>query len=272
MRGRSPVPVMLVFGLFLAVVGAAWGWFHIQPRQFPSSLRLEVRRTVPGFTFTPEILSADVLDLLAVSTNDLVNGAFVRPGVSRMIPEERINVFYAGWSARSAREMSVVQHTPDVCWVGAGAVPVALGQPELVDLTLGEGSAPFECRIFQFPNRRRELSLWCTLVSGQVLGEGARFAPGKGVSPGAAPDPRVAMSTSGRRVVGGQFLNALRERVPGTGEKQFVRFSVALDGQDWRGSLDRLKQFAAAWLSLQVTRNPTVAPPTAFTVPADIRL
>lgn len=252
--GGRPRPaggvVVGVIGLFLLAVGGAWGWFHVQPRRFPTRLRMEARAQVPGYSFRSEPVSRDVLDLLAVSTNDLVSGVFQRERTPAVRDPERVSVFYAGWSARSAREMSVVMHTPDVCWVGAGAVPVALGQPGWVDLTLGAGTASFECRVFELQPGRRELTLWCTLVNGQAYGEAYRFAPAPGAGQSASAEQ--AKVAAGRRAGGNQFLHALRERVPGTGDKQFVRLSLGVDGQDWAGALGRLKAFAGAWLTLHV--------------------
>lgn len=254
---RSWFPVLVVLALFAMSVGGAWGWFHLFPRRFATRLQLEVRRQVPGYMLTNDVLTAEVLDTLAVSTNDLLSGGFIRAQDSTVGSTERFSVFYAGWSARSAKEMSVVMHTPDVCWVGAGAVPVALGQPEWVEIDLGGASAPFECRVFELQPGHREMTLWCTLVNGQVYGEAYRFAaPGTPV-PGtsATPDAARAQVDAGRRVGGNQFLHAVRQRVPGTGEKQFVRFSSPVDGRDWRRALERLKVFGTAWLRLEVRES-----------------
>ena len=254
---RSGLPLVVVLVLFALAVGGAWGWFHLWPRSFANHLRLEVRRAIPGFAFTNEVMTAEALDTLAVSTNDLVSGAFFRtPAGAGPLPE-RFNVFYAGWSARSAKEMSVVMHTPDVCWVGAGAVPLALGQPEWVELTLGAAAVPFECRVFELQPGQRELTLWCTLVNGQIYGEAYRFAP-PAQRPDGAPgrDAARAQVDAGRRAGGNQFLHAVRERVPGTGEKQFVRFSTNVEGRDWQRALNRLQRFSADWLRLQVQADP----------------
>ena len=247
-----------VFALFILAVVGAWGWFHWFPRNFTTRMRLSVRPSVTGYSFTNDLVTPDVLDMLAVSTNDLVSGVFQPSGGRTARGNGRNNgrysVFYAGWSARSAKEMSVVMHTPDVCWVGAGAVPVALGQPGWVELNLGGASAPFECRVFELRPNQRELTLWCTLVNGQVYGEAYRFAPASPrVSGGASvADAAQAKVAAGRRVGGNQFLHAVRERVPGTGEKQFVRLSTTVEGADWAGALERLRGFGAAWLTLEL--------------------
>lgn len=254
-HSRSVIPVTVVFCLFALTIVAAWGWFHVNPRQYATRLKFDVRRAVPNYQFTNLVLSAGVLDELAISTNDLVNGIYHKLPPSTPGLSERITVFYAGWAARSAREMSVVQHTPDICWVGAGAVPIALGQPSSVMMDLSGGPVPFECRVFLFQDGSKEMSLWCTLVSGQVYGEGLRFSPEKSpIDATSNPqDPIAARYAAGRRVGGNQFLNAVRQRIAGTGEKQFVRFSTPVHRDDWSEALDRLRTFASSWLSLQVT-------------------
>lgn len=258
---RPGVALGVAFALFLLAVGGAWGWFHLFPRSFASRLRLEPGAQVPGHAFTREPVTPAVLDMLAVSTNDLVSGFFEGPGGASRAPAPRFSVFYAGWSARSAREMGLVMHTPDVCWVGAGAVPVALGQPAWVELDLGGVAAPFECRVFELQPGRRELTLWCTLVNGQVYSDSYRFVPaapaptgGPTGAPGMGTD--LARVAAGRRVGGNQFLHAVRERVPGTGEKQFVRMSTRVDGTDWPRALERLRDFGRAWLTLTASPGP----------------
>lgn len=268
---RSVIPMTVVFCLFALTIGAAWGWFHVNPRQYATRLKFGVRRDVASYQFTNLVLSEGVLDELAISTNDLVNGIYNRvPPATPGVPE-RITVFYAGWAARSAREMSVVQHTPDICWVGAGAVPIALGQPSSVLLDLSGTPVPFECRVFLFQDGAREMSLWCTLVSGQVYGEGLRFSPEKSPidATSNAQDPIAARYAAGRRVGGNQFLNAVRQRIAGTGEKQFVRLSTPVYRDDWTEALDRLRTFANSWLLLQVSgREEAVAidPPLSPTI------
>ena len=265
MTRRPLLPAVLVFGLFLAAVAGAWAWFHVKPRRFPTSQRLEASRVVVGYAFTNIALEAEVLELLAISTNEVIFGAFI-PAASDLSKTagDRIHVFFANWAARSAREMSVVQHTPDICWASAGAVPLELGQPPQMELALGDGTLRFECRVFEFEGGARELSLWCTLVSGQVFEEPARFAPAPAASAmhaagGNAIASEVRKHTAARRLAGGQFLNAVRHRVAGTGEKQFVRFSTPVTEDDWSGALAHLRLFAAAWLRLEITRPPTVS-------------
>lgn len=231
------LPWALVWGLFFGGVVGAWGWFHIAPPPRGPGLRLGVATQMSGWRFQPDPLSDVVRSTLA--TTNLLNGVFTadRGGV--------VTVFAAEWSVGSARVMSVVEHTPDICWVGAGFVPVDLGQPTQVDLEIGGRSLPFECRAFTGPRGGTpELVLWCTVVDGQVLPEGDRWQ----AETDATQTRKDRQAEAGRRSALGHFLHNLSDRRAAGGAKQFVRFSVAVTS-DWRESLERLRGFSSRWLS-----------------------
>ena len=245
----------MVFGLFVASISLAWAWFHLSPGPSPNRLRLEALSVVPGYRFEAIQLRKDIIDQLSLTTNTLINGVFHNSSSGVRTPVGRVTAFCATWSANSAREMSVVQHTPDVCWAGAGAIPIAIGQPSSVSLELQGGSLSFECRVFAFPQNVHELVLWSTLISGQRYEETTRFIPLQqvGETPPITVDPGTEKYAAGRRVVGNQFLNAVVHRIPGNGEKQFIRFSAPLEGRDWTSALAQLRSFATHWLSLHST-------------------
>jgi hypothetical protein len=147
--------------------------------------------------------------------------------------------------------MNVVQHTPDICWVGAGWTPAPLDLPSTVELDFGGRKLPFECRAFHPPHSPQvELAVWCTLVSGQVFAEGERFAGELDVHAGA----RERQNVAGRRKARDQFLQVLRGRIPGDGTKQFVRYSTTLRGSPER-ALEELRRFGEVWLELKETRQ-----------------
>lgn len=239
--------LLILTGCFLLAVGGAWAWYHVSPRQFPVSYAFRPVSRPLGYYFKPEPVSADATELLA--TTNLVNGSFIGPSA------ERVTAFMGTWDGADARQATVVGHTPDVCWVGVGWTPVSLGHPEKLELEFQGTKIPFELRTFRDPGGSHlELAVWCTLISGQVFSESERFALGEGVQ----KDVQERQMQGARHLFRSNFLRLVRDRVPGTGAKQFVRFSTSIDG-DWHPALDRLRVFGQRWLELQITRAATDA-------------
>ncbi|MHC1767846.1 MAG: hypothetical protein AB9869_26835 [Verrucomicrobiia bacterium] len=251
---------LIFFALFAAAVSGAWAWFNTAPPPDDPGIWLEVRTNLAGHTFTPEPLTKTAMDILA--TDDLVNGTFTpvaatEPGSDPAT--QVVRVFRANWSAKSGQGMTVVQHTPDVCWVGAGWKPIDLGQPKQVEIEIPvtpDSAAPnefpksvrlpFECRVFRSPDgQAQELVLWCTLVSGRVLPEQSRFDPGQPL--GHELTERERQAAAGRRLSAGYFSEALKNRLPTRGNKQFVRLSARVD-HAWRDPLLSLQAFTPRWL------------------------
>lgn len=170
--GAAGVParaLLALAGVFFLTVAGAWAWFHVGARSDVALLRFELREELPGWGFAPDPVPPRAQAQLA--TTNLLNGAFTGPdGTSVM-------VFAGEWHARDSTQLSVVGHTPDICWVLIGWRPVPAGLPQTVPVELEGGTLPFECRIFTTPSGdRRELVLWCTLNGGKVLEEGEWFA------------------------------------------------------------------------------------------------
>lgn len=229
------------WGAWVGAVVLPWAWFFAGAPVARESVRLQPRATVRGWSFVAEPVSATAREILA--TTNLLQGHFLHPGPG----VTRVSVFAAEWRARDGQAMGVVQHTPDICWVGGGWVPVALGQPERSTLRLGEVTLPFECRAFAAPGgTRRELVLWCTLVSGAPLAEQDRWA----METDARQDRQSRLDWVGRRTAVNQFLSNLAARRPATGEKQFVRLSVPVQ-ENWGEGLERLRAFATEWLAAE---------------------
>jgi Protein of unknown function (DUF3485) len=227
--------------LFLTPVAGAWAWFHIHPREYETRLEFAAKREVPGYSFNQVSVDETVVETLA--TTNILNGAFVSDLGDRFI------VFAGDWRDKTARQMAVIQHTPDICWVGAGWSPVELGQPDRLELNLGGSKLPFECRAFVAPNKRDvELTVWCALANGQVFEEGGRFSGATDTYENRSAGIREA----GRRRALTSFLSAVRQRIPAEGTKQFVRFSAPVKG-DWRITAARLRAFAEKWLDVRVS-------------------
>jgi len=233
----------LIFSFFILATGGAWAWYHVIPKQFPVSYAFQAREHVPGLSFKAEPVTGNAVEILA--TTNLINGTFARSGGQRFM------VFMGTWDGQDPKQMSVVGHTPDICWVGAGWTQMPMNHPDKLELDFRGTRLPFEVRVFKAPQGNHlELTVWATLVSGQVYQEVGRF-----VLPEDAPEAWRARSAYGaRHVLKGQLFKAISERIPGTGNKQFVRFSTPLTG-DLPPALDSLKQFGEQWLELQVTRR-----------------
>ncbi|MBN8246927.1 MAG: exosortase-associated EpsI family protein [Verrucomicrobia bacterium] len=242
--------LVLINLLFWVAAGGAWAWYHVAPPEPPVRYRLTPRPEIPELRFTPDPVGEAAAEILA--TTNLVNGSFMaRNGT-------RITAFLGTWSAENSKELSVVSHTPDICWVGAGWTPVMGRHPDRVEIELDGVRLPFECRTFRAPGSlHEELTVWCTLVNGRVTGETGRFvAP---VEAGSRREERWALQ--GRRLASSHFFDALKNRSAGRGDKQFVRFSTRLDG-DWQRSLKELQSFGQQWLSLSSElRDPAPNPP-----------
>lgn len=231
---------VLLPALFFGLIVAARAWFWSAPSTPTEFLRFTVNREPANWKFVPEPVGEVAQGILA--TTNLFNGTFVGP------EGQRITAFAAHWLAESSEAMSVVQHTPDICWVGAGWKPSLAGQPERVQLAVGERAIPFECRVFTPPGGHgQELVLWSTLVGGSLIEETDRWS----IEQSTEVDSRTRWDWAGRRVGANQFVKNVLQRRRGVGEKQFVRFSTSMtDG--WQAALERMKTFAPLWLELSV--------------------
>jgi hypothetical protein len=235
--------VILLALLFAGATGGAWSWYHVAPKQVAISYRFAVTNAVPGWTFRPEPVAEQAVEILA--TTNLFNGTFFTER------GERVTVFMGTWDADNPKQLSVVGHTPDVCWVGAGWKPVGAGHPDKLPLRYGTNTIPFEARTFLTPDgRSRELTVWCTRVSGQLFEETARFE----LTEETAGKSAEELKTLGaRHTLKSKFMKAVGERIPGNGTKQFVRFSTSA-GSDWSASYALLGRFGERWLQLEVSR------------------
>ena len=198
-----------------------------------------------------------------VGDANLVLTSDIRPphSVLRPLASDRITVFLATWSAESKKPLLMLGHTPDICWTGAGWKPIDLGQPRqvLIDLPTTEGRSqrsepasdvrhlssgtdlrppssrplPFSCRAFESPDRTtRELAVWCTLIDGQPLTDSI---------PSERASVQVVTSDAHvRMTILDRLLRATRQRLPVRGEKQFVRYSMPMNG-DWQMTLEQSK-------------------------------
>lgn len=244
---------LILAGLFLLAVGSAWGWYNINPKRFDTMYQFTVRTQLSGMTYRTNAVDETVTESLA--TTNMVDGVFSVDGAPKF------RVFMGTWDSADSKQMGVVAHTPDICWLALGMLPVAQGQPRSTVLDFQGVKIPFELRIFQSRDKSHlEMAMWCTLISGQVFEESPSFEASKPTNPGASLDNYDAGQHQGeasRAHSAGQFVGILKNRIAGDGSKQFVRFSTGVD-QDWKSSLAELQRFSTQWLELHVT-HPSVA-------------
>jgi hypothetical protein len=230
--------------LFSVALVGAWGWFYVGVTPPEKSYVLHAKESLPGYQFKPMPVGEQAIETLA--TTNLLNGTF-EGGTAG----DRFMVFSASWAAKGAKQMGVLGHTPEICWVGAGFKLISMGEPAFLEVDLAGERVPLECRIFQAPDRRSlEMVAWCSVVSGQFLEEGFRFQAERGQQ----GESRLNQADNARIRGANSFVRALAARQPGDGTKQFVRFSTPVSG-DWKESYQRLQKFSQEWLELEVLRK-----------------
>jgi len=241
-RPSSSLPSWILGVLFLFATGGAWAWFHVSPKQFPVSYAFHPKSDVPGWTFKAEPVPEQAQEILA--TTNLFNGVFTNAS------GHRITVFVGTLDANNPKQMAVVGHTPDVCWVGAGWEPVSGDHPDKLQLRIGTNSLPFEARTFLTPDKRsRELTAWCTLVSGQLFEEDKRFELPEEAKSGSRMERQAP---GARHTLKSKLTTTISRRIAGNGAKQFVRFSTSADGSP-ETSFNLMQSFGAQWLDLHVS-------------------
>ena len=111
--------------------------------------------------------------------------------------------------------------------------------------SISDLSLPFSCRIFESPDGSgHELAVWSMLVGSRAFAEAAAAESDIEAKDGHARN---------RQVIGGQFWQATKRRIPVQGTKQFIRYSIPMTG-DWRQTVEQTSSFGGKWL------NPWSAP------------
>ena len=233
--------IAALFLLFLAPVVGSRLWFSKPPEAAGGTFVAHVATNLAHYSFKPVPIDENAMETLA--TTNIVNGDF-RKGTTR------ITAFAADWMSKQAQQMSVVQHTPDVCWIQTGFKAVDMGQPGMVRLQFGTNQIGFECRVMVPPGGRPELTLWCTLLNGRPIEEGFRFS-----------NADLMKETGGQtklssRIRGfNMLLGALRTRTRADGTKQFLRLSTSVE-RSWKDSLAELQDFATEWVRFEPASAP----------------
>lgn len=226
------------FGMvFLACIGGACAWFHSGRISHESTIRYEVRPSLEGYEFRNEPITHN--EQAALATTNLISGTFFGTNAAD------IRVFSASWNDSNGKNLSVVQHTPDLCWVKAGWLPVNLGQPKTMTLQFGSTNLEFECRSFEAPGGSvRQLVVWSTLIGGKPLQESWRFQSSE------TTPQKTGWVQANRFLAANQFISSLLNRTPSERSKQFIRFSTPVP-KDWKTAFDTLRSFGPKWIDIK---------------------
>jgi hypothetical protein len=225
--------------LFLLVTLGPGLWIRWSPKAVVEDpLVLAVERDLADAVFTPTAVGQVAMDKLG--TTNLFNGEY------RMADGRSVSVFFADWRPEDGAAATLLMHTPDVCWVQAGWVPVDSDVPPRVIWTFDDHTLGFECRLFSGPSGyHRELVVWLALINGVPVD----LAPPGTITKGGLPG---VLSERMRRIR--QMLSLVGNRNSVHGRKQFVRYSVTT-GEDWRVGLEELEAFGKRWVQLGRAAN-----------------
>lgn len=253
----TPKKLPLIFlALLVAGVGGVRAWFAIGPDDEHDGIWLTWTNRVPGYTFHPDPLNEKEISML--HTDDYIQGTFIDNEDGTEIP-----VFAANWVDLEGRGLTVVQHTPDICWVQAGWIPEPTPQRNIsipIRVRHEDGSEstvelPFEQRIFTSPDGfQRQLTLWTTLIGGQVFTE-YPARENQIELPGFLNHGQIRGPITRTKLAMERFAQAVTGKFQARGRKQFVRFSVALgNAGESQISATEIAAFATKWLNRIVTK------------------
>ena len=204
--------------------------------------------------FKEEILSQSILDRLG--NGNIKNGFYINDQSG-----ERLSFFLGEWDPNNKRQMSVVTHTPDVCWVGAGWIPVHLGQPnktlfKLVSESKSKSPIPsstkeklyfLETRVFEHAlTHQKELAMWFTVIDRRIINE-PNLIDFKTTEDHLASRGKTFAALRNSQNSAHRFLTALKERKSWSGKKMFYRVSIPVYEEDWELSYLKIKEWIPLW-------------------------
>lgn len=203
--------------------------------------------------FVEEELSESIMERLG--HGDIQNGFYTNQKSS-----ERYSFFLGEWDPNNARQMSVVSHTPDVCWVGAGWKTVELGQPDKTFFTLnlskkskspelGENKQQYflETRVFEHAlTQQQELAMWITIIDGRIVNEPGLLGLATSEGDSLLDGKKLASLRNSQNSVH-RFLTAIRERKTWSGNKLFYRVSTPVDDENWELAHSNIKSWIRLW-------------------------
>lgn len=226
----------IVFSLFLASVCGPAIWFNPIRNIEGSPLHLDLAFQLEDRKFEEDQLSEKVV--ASLSTTNIVNGSWTDE-----VTHERVSVFFAEWEATAGRGLTLINHTPEVCWAGVGWVAQPETGPAKIEIDLGEARIPFEHRLFRRADREKgEYVIWCAIVNGQVVEE-----PYWKVSTGSK---FWNQNLSLARLALSRLWEKTKNRIPADGRKQFIRLSIK-ERSSLEDCVEEIKAIAEASLCVR---------------------
>jgi hypothetical protein len=240
--------LILLTGLFCVCVGSAWLWVRLGRPAQSDSYWFEVHTNLAKLKFFPKATDAETLAKLG--TTNVIDGIFTDAS------QLEARAFLASWTSEEGKQVSAVDHTPDLCWPHVGWKPIEIGQPRQIALAFSGQTLPFECRVFESAGGHRELVVWCSLLGGRVMPELDLLRLSAKDSNEVYNDHASRSVTVRRRLKITQFFETITHRLPTQGNRQFARYSVSIPS-DWSAGLQQITNTCPQWLELKITRPPS---------------
>jgi hypothetical protein len=206
---------------------------------------IKFKNIFSDWSFDENPLSEEVLNKLG--NGDIKNGVF-RNSQSSL----QVRYFLGKWDPSNPKQMAVVSHTPDICWVGAGWKAIDLDQPSVTYipwLDAGSGKTleiEFQTRVFEHVlSKERELAMWCTLVDGRPIVE-PKIIDENNMVLSKNLFKRALGSLRNSQLALNRFHTALTERKSWSGPKTFLRISMPLSDGTWSNEYENLIEFSKA--------------------------
>ena len=253
---RRHIGLFLLFTTFLGAVLFPYLWLKadLGNRQH-TTVHLIPRTSIPGYRFVNEPVAPSLME--GLGTTNILSGDFL-PLTNTL---QRVTVFFATWSGDAPSPFKGFGHTPDVCWVGAGWIPVSSVGTQRIDLEIpfSKNAEPlpsdpaflevlfaFDTQTFERPETgAREQAAWCTLMAGKPLSSSKPLKTLSSTALGAFYQSRGSLFA--------QLMHAVANRSLRNG-KQFIRFSSPVEIDSARTRKD-LESFGSQWLRA-VENNP----------------
>jgi hypothetical protein len=239
---KKSLPILVVWSLFALCLAAPWLWFHFPASDNNSTpgIRFSATTNVTSMSFSPELLSESVLRLLAYP--HYVNGSY------KAIDGKIIRLFLVDWNQKIPHNLDVMRHTPDVCWVSSGWVPVTTISNTSLTLNVIETKLVFQSRVFATPSEKNhELVIWAALIGGRTVAESPPSKYEHNINL-----PHIVRSFWARRRLDLYYLwRGISKRDTGDRSMQYIRLSTPISKVN-RESITEISNYLVHLIEQQV--------------------
>jgi hypothetical protein len=223
--------------LFVTSIIGPYFWYQSYRLKNESEPLLGVKSCDPLWRCDPIPLSPRAKSILRPT--EYVNSRYT------LANGQTFSAFYANWNADSQTDITVIQHTPDVCWTLEGWRPI--GKADRIVCSLSNVSIPFKCRIFENQaSKRKEIVFWCALANSSPIEESGMFEI---LQPSAGENLDWSNSAS-TYVRAENFMTIVSKKISGGGKKQFLRVSTELLNSE-QSAKENIKTFISSWVGIR---------------------